>query len=115
MKFLLDANVRYAIGTFLQSKGHEVRFLAGTSDRALSDNEVLDLAHQQGRVLITNDKDFGHLIFRQQLPHSGVILFRLSDESRESYISRSSAILDMYGERLQNHFVVVTDDHVRYR
>ncbi len=115
MKFLLDANVRYAIGTLLQSLGHDVQFLAGTPEHSLSDHEVLELALREGRVLITNDKDFGQLIFRQQLPHSGVILFRLSDESRDSYISRLKSILEMYHSRLADHFVVVTDGHVRLR
>ncbi len=115
MKFLLDANVRYSIGRSLRFAGHNVRFLAGTSESRLSDYEVLELACRDGRILITNDKDFGHLIFHQQLSHKGVILFRLSEESSESYIIRLKSVLEMYKSRLVDHFLVVTDEHVRFR
>ncbi|TAL20706.1 hypothetical protein EPN90_00085 [Patescibacteria group bacterium] len=115
MKFLLDANVRHSVGTFLESEGYDVRFLAGTAEHGLSDSDALALATRESRILITNDKDFGQLIFRQKLPHKGVILFRLSEESRASYLGRLKSIVEMYNDRLVDHFVVVTDEHVRFR
>jgi len=48
--------------------------------RSIEDHEVLEIARAEDRILITNDKDFGELIYRQQLEHTGVILFRLRDE-----------------------------------
>lgn len=115
MKFLLDANIRAVVGKRLQSCGHEVRFLAGTEDHALADRDVLNLAFQEDCILITNDKDFGQLIFQHQLPHAGVVLFRLSDESRVSVQARLDAVVKLYSDRLHGHFLVVTDEHVRYR
>ena len=44
---------------------------------ALSDTDVLSIAQREGRILVTNDRDFGELIFRQHRPHTGVIYFRL--------------------------------------
>ena len=115
MNFLLDANVRFSVGTFLQSHGHDVRFLAGSVDHGLSDQEVLKLARQESRILITNDKDFGQLIFQRQLDHAGVILFRLSDEARQGFLRRLEAVVRLYGDKLECHFTVVTDAHIRYR
>ncbi len=40
--------------------------------------KFLDKANKEGRVLITDDKDFGKLIFRLEKPSSGVILIRTS-------------------------------------
>ena len=71
--------------------------------------------HQEHRILITNDKDFGKLIFFDRQPHQGVILFRLSRESSTHYIERLQAALDQYGERLVDHFTVITDEHIRFR
>lgn len=115
MKFLVDANVRYSVGNFLQSQGHDVQYIAGTAQHDLSDDKILAIAKQNSCIILTNDKDFGHLVFYRNLPHSGIVLFRLSDESRDSYFRHMTALLELYGERLQNHFVVVMDDHVRYR
>jgi predicted nuclease of predicted toxin-antitoxin system len=33
------------------------------------------MAHEQGSVVITEDKDFGELIAVQRRPHSGIIRF----------------------------------------
>ena len=81
----------------------------------MSDPDILELARRESRILLTNDKDFGLLIFHLQLPHHGVILFRLRDESRENFLKRMDGLLQQYDERLINHFTVVADDHVRYR
>ena len=47
-------------------------------DPGIDDERVLRLADSQGALLLTSDKDFGELVFRQRLLHSGVILFRLA-------------------------------------
>jgi hypothetical protein len=42
-----------------------------------NDADILDRAAHEGRTLITNDKNFGELVFRSKQPHHGVILLRL--------------------------------------
>ena len=41
------------------------------------DNVWLDKARSEQRILVTDDKDFGELVFRRKLPSAGVILLRL--------------------------------------
>lgn len=115
MKFLLDANVRRSVGTFLASLGHDVRFLAGTDICDASDDLVLHVATTEHRILVTNDKDFGHLIYRQQRLHHGVILFRLQEETAAAYQTKLHSVLKKYGETLINRFTIITDSHVRLR
>lgn len=71
MKFLLDENTEYRIAAYLSSAGHDVTTVAQDYQRALTDHEVLGIASSEGRILITNDRDFGELIFRQNLRHAG--------------------------------------------
>src|SRR5690242_15775539 len=77
MKFLLDENVEARIAGFLTTAGHDVTTIGQDYPHALTDHAVLALAHAEQRILITNDRDFGELIFHQHLPHNGVIYFRL--------------------------------------
>jgi uncharacterized protein with PIN domain len=77
MRFLLDESAELRLAAFLRGEGHDVTAIAHDYPNALSDREVLRLAHSEGRLLITNDRDFGELVFRQRLPHAGVIYFRL--------------------------------------
>lgn len=76
MKFLLDENVDFRVAHFLEEQRHNVTTVARDYFYGVADEDVLAMAHQEQRVLITNDKDFGELIFRQHFPHAGVILFR---------------------------------------
>jgi predicted nuclease of predicted toxin-antitoxin system len=64
--------------------------------------------------LITNDKDFGDKIFRDQKPHKGVVLLRLDDERAAMKIDVIERLLEQYANRLENQFVVVTENTVRF-
>lgn len=77
MRFLLDEGMELRVGRFLRSLGHDVTAIVRDYTRSISDSDVLSVAHIEGRILVTNDKDFTFLVFNQFRPHSGVILFRL--------------------------------------
>ena len=75
MNFLLDVcSSSHSLRAFLTSLGHDVR-LVGERDPRASDETVLALAYQEGRIVVTEDKDFGELIVVRRRPHSGIIRF----------------------------------------
>jgi hypothetical protein len=59
MRFLLDENADARLVSYLTDQGHDVTQIATDYPSGLPDEQVLSLAHQEGRILITNDKDFG--------------------------------------------------------
>jgi predicted nuclease of predicted toxin-antitoxin system len=65
-------------------------------------------------TLTTNDKDFGEKEYRDGQLHRGVILLRLEDESASSKIKVFERLLEVYKDRLQDSFVVVTEKQVRF-
>lgn len=83
MKFITDENLGIQIPKFLKSLGYDV---ISTIEIALSkpDIDILTIANNENRILVTTDKDFGELVFKEKLIHSGVILLRLKDESVEN-------------------------------
>lgn len=83
MKFLTDENLGVQIPLFLKSLGYDV---TSVTEVALSrpDIDVLAIANEEKRILLTTDKDFGELVFKEKLVHFGVILLRLKDESVEN-------------------------------
>ena len=81
---------------------------------ALKDTEVLAIAVREQRILITNDRDFGELIVRQKLPHAGVILFRLRDETLQTKQRWLMYVLTHHAQDVR-HFIVITDQKVRVR
>lgn len=73
----------------MRALGHDTSWIR-TSAPGSADDEVLEMAQIQDRVLITSDKDFGELAFLRGLPApSGVILFR----ARASGPDRLTSIL----------------------
>lgn len=114
MKLLLDESAEYRLADWLISQGHSVITIARDYPRALSDQEVLAVARQEKRILITNDRDFGELIFRHGLSHAGVIYFRMGSANIEAKIGRLRALLLSHYDRLDS-FIVVTERSVRIR
>src|SRR5690242_17596332 len=114
MKFLLDESADYPLRAFLERLGHDVTAIAHDYPHAIKDREVLAIAYSEQRILITNDRDFGELIFRQRLPHAGVILIRLENENLAIKSEWLSRILTEYRSELQ-YFLVITERGVRIR
>jgi len=114
MRFLLDENVDARIARYLRAGGHDVLLVQDEPGVGVSDVEVLAAALRQQRILVTNDTDFGELILRRGLPHSGVLLFRLQTTALEAKQAAVDLVLRDYHERL-GEFLVVTEDRVRVR
>ncbi len=114
MKFLLDVCVASQIlCKTLANAGHDV--LSASDEHATSpDEDLLALAFEQERILVTKDKDFGKLIFVQHLPHPCVI--RLA---RLTPTEEAEAILDLIenesGPISERAILVVTGKHIRIR
>jgi predicted nuclease of predicted toxin-antitoxin system len=114
-RFLLDENAESRIGRALQVLGHDVKTIARDYPASLPDRQILSLAVAEDRILVTNDRDFGDLIFRQGQPHRGVIYFRLPlDSTADEKIAQLQQILVSHSERL-DRFLVITPRGVRVR
>jgi len=80
----------------------------------MADDDVLAKAHAENRILITNDKDFGEMVFRERARHHGVIFLRLQDERMASKADALRKVLSSYANQLPDAFVVVTETQVRF-
>ncbi|MCL4508491.1 MAG: DUF5615 family PIN-like protein [Chloroflexi bacterium] len=114
MNFLLDESAEFRLAGVLKTKGHDVKAIAHDYSASLTDEAVLAIATREQRILITNDRDFGELIFRAHLPHTGVIYFRLSDQSLKTKLSWLERVLTEYADQL-HRFLVVGEQGVRMR
>lgn len=112
MKFLLDESAEYRIAAFLRELGHDVTAIAHDYPASLTDHAVLVIAADEGRIVITNDLDFGDLVFRGERPHRGVILFRLPSGNTAEKIKALGDALLSHADQFDN-FVVIDDHGVR--
>ena len=82
---------------------------------SLSDDAVLERANALQAVLITADKDFGELVYRQGRSHAGVVLIRLAGISLEAKAGLVSAAIRDRAVEMADSFSVVTSATVRIR
>lgn len=90
IKFIADVNSEKPIIDFLSKKGYDVTWVADYNCIA-SDEDILMLANTQNRILLTNAKDFGELIFLQRKLSTGVILLRVKGQKTLDKITRAKS------------------------
>ena len=110
-QFLADENIPKGTVDLLRRQGVDIvsvtKFSSGKSDA-----EVLDLANQTGRVIITFDKDFGQLIFKEKRKTKGLILLRFIPKSPQQIAKRIQQMLATE-ITIENCAVTVKEDSVR--
>ncbi len=79
MRFIVDKSTGQAVVQYLRDAGHDVQAVAEVMLQA-TDIDILKHAAAEDRIVITNDKDFGELVFRSGQAHAGVVLLCLQDE-----------------------------------
>ncbi len=114
LSFVADENIDRRLILSLRDKGFSVlsiqELYAGATDK-----EVLDLAHQNHAILITEDHDFGEWVFSFHITTTGVILLRYFANDflaiRDAFITLTS----LHHDKIYNHFVVLSPKKFRFR
>lgn len=114
IKFIVDESVDFPVVNYLRSKGFDAASIVEDYP-SLDDIEILKIAFKENRILITNDKDFGTLIFKEKLKSRGVILLRLWDQTSKAKIRFLEMVIKDYSDRLLENFIVVTENKIRIR
>jgi len=106
MKLLLDTCVWGGACKELQSAGHDIIW-AGEWPEDPGDDEILERAHREGRILVTLDKDFGELAIVRGVPHSGIIrLVNLASKQQTSVCLR---VIELHGDELKSGAMIIAE------
>lgn len=112
MKFLVDECVSSRVYNWLRTQGYDTVAIVEILP-SVKDIGVLALAQQEQRVLITRDKDFGELVFRDHNAHFGIILLRLQTYQADAEVDVLNNLLVKYRGEISNNFIVVTEKYTR--
>jgi len=110
LRFLTDENIDKELVEFLLFKNFDVWDIKATGNLGLSDREILDISFQEQRVIISQDSDFGKLIFQENVPFWGLIYLRPGHYSYKIHLETLQALLEspMYFEY---PFILVAEHH----
>ena len=114
LKFVLDVGVGNKVGQYLTNEGYDA-LLISTINPSMSDSEILAIAENENRMVITMDKDFGELVYHSEKAHAGVLLLRLEDATGEEKVEVMRFIIDNFKDILEHKFCVFKNGRLRIR
>lgn len=114
IKFLVDVGVGNKVEVWLNLQGFDTKAVRDLDPR-MTDNEILQMAVDENRIVITMDKDFGELIYHMKMPHTGVILLRLDGYSSEEKTRIIQTILEEHKLKIVGNFSVYKEGRLRIR
>lgn len=112
MRFLADESCDACMIAALRAQGHDVTAIIEDTPGA-DDATVIRLAVHASRILITEDKDFGQLVFASSHQHGGVILLRYPFRLRHHIATQLLNLVNTRGESLCRSFTVIEPGHTR--
>jgi predicted nuclease of predicted toxin-antitoxin system len=113
LRFLADESCDFAVVRALRADGFDVAAVSEYMRRSV-DADLLDQARRENRVLLTEDKDFGWLVFASHAESAGVILIRFPSGLRSALANSILNVVREYGDNLSNAFVVIQPGQVRF-
>lgn len=112
LRFLADESCDFALVRRLRAEGYDTLAVCEFARRS-DDHEVSQLARRERRILLTEDKDFGQLVFASHAESAGVILIRFPGNARRNLVESVMQVVRQQGEQLFGAFVVVQPGYIR--
>jgi predicted nuclease of predicted toxin-antitoxin system len=110
-RFIADENIPKETVELLKKKGVNITAVSDVSP-GLSDEAILDLGNKDQRIVITFDRDFGQLIFKQKKKTEGLLLLRFNPESPQQIAKRIQQTLATK-IKIEGSVVIVKKDTLR--
>jgi predicted nuclease of predicted toxin-antitoxin system len=112
-RFLADEGCDFAVVRALREAGFDVVAVCEVMSRS-EDNDVIQRSHSENRILLTEDKDFGWLVFVSHADSAGVVLIRYPGNARATLPQTVVSLAKKHAMQLQNAFVVLQPNQVRF-
>jgi predicted nuclease of predicted toxin-antitoxin system len=114
LEFLADESCDFAVVRALRAAGYNVSAVSELTSRSV-DRDLIEQSALEERILLTEDKDFGWLVYVSQAESAGVILIRYPGHARQSLPQAVITLVKNQGEQLIGAFAVLEPGYVRIR
>jgi predicted nuclease of predicted toxin-antitoxin system len=113
MRFLADESCDFRVIRALRVAGHDVAAVAEVAAGA-EDGAIIEVAINEGRIFVTEDRDFGQLVYAAARRAQGVILLRFPSNARANLPNIVVDLVAEHGDKLAERFVVVEPGRIRF-
>ncbi|MGA2939313.1 MAG: DUF5615 family PIN-like protein [Syntrophobacteraceae bacterium] len=112
IRFLADESCDFAVVRALRAAGHDVKAIVEVCP-GIPDEEVMRIGAQERRVLLTEDKDFGWLVFAGTGGSASVIFIRFPMQTRSMLPETIVGFVKQAGSKLIGSYAVVEPGRMR--
>jgi predicted nuclease of predicted toxin-antitoxin system len=115
LKFFADVNLEESVVKTIRSYDHDIKRISDI-DCFMNDEEIVKLGIREKRIIVTEDKDFGEIIFKNKISCFGIILIRVNAKtlnSLEKRIEVLSELLEFQNDEIIDNFIVITETKFR--
>ena len=114
LTFLADESCDFNIVRVLRAEGFDVLAVSEVMTRSV-DRDLVAQAVAENRILLTEDKDFGWLVYVSQVDSTGVVLVRYPGHARQGLATAVVSLVKTQGEQLVGAFTVLEPGYIRIR
>jgi predicted nuclease of predicted toxin-antitoxin system len=112
MKFLADEGIDKKLVIVLRNLDFEVEYVVETQFGRM-DKDLLNHAFINNQVILTKDKDFGELIFKEELNTKGVVLIRLENVTSSERVEMTIQWFKKLNWDFETKFITITQNQAR--
>ena len=112
--FVVDVGVGKVIENWLSGESYKI-FAIRLLNAEMEDQAIVELAFEEDTIIITMDKDFGDLIYKENKHHKGILLLRLEDAVAEEKLAVLQSLFPTHLYAIKNKFAVFQNGKLRIR
>ena len=108
-RLYLDQMLRHEVAQALRDEGHDVLRATEVGQARADDNQILQKAISENRVLITLDEHFGDWVILPLSEHSGVIRLKINPTTSDNTIKLLLPFLRLHSsDQFKNYLVILS-------
>ncbi|TDI40439.1 MAG: hypothetical protein E2P02_16965 [Acidobacteria bacterium] len=116
LRFLADMGVSWRVVEWLRAQGYDAKHLRDEGLERLEDADIFSKAHEESRVVLTFDLDFGEIAALTGGRVANIVVFRLRNTRTPFVIERLSSVLqESLGALTEGSIIAIEDSRHRIR
>ena len=109
LKLYLDQMLRLEVAQTLRDEGHDVVRVSEVGQARADDQQILQKAIDENRILITLDQHFGDWVLLPLSKHPGVVRLKVNPTTSENIIKLLIPFLRIHSSKqFTNHLVILS-------
>lgn len=114
-KLYLDQMFKVNVAQTLRNQGHDVLRASETGQARADDQQILQKAINENRILITLDEHFGDWVLLPLSSHPGVIRIKVNPTTTEKVVKLLMSFLNQHSpDQFKNHLVILSEKRAKW-